>query len=87
MRTLKKVGWSWDGNKEPDRDAVGHNSIPDSSMNFSYGRAGDMTPVVWCSHKHLIAGWSWLALSRAARSPAASLNFGHKRLYPDYRAT
>ena len=30
MRTLKKVGWSWDGNKELDRDAVGHNSIPDS---------------------------------------------------------
>ena len=30
MRTLKKVGWSWDGNKESDRDAVGHNSIPDS---------------------------------------------------------
>ena len=37
MRTLKKVGWSWDGNKESVREAVGHNSIPDSSMNLVAG--------------------------------------------------
>src|SRR5258705_1596270 len=57
MRTLKKVGWSWDGNKESDREAVGHNSIPDSTANFICERAADMTPVVWCSHKHLISGF------------------------------
>ena len=85
MRTLKKVGCSWDGNKESDRDAVGHNSIPDSSMNFSCGRAADMTPVVWCSHKHLIAGWSWLALSLPTHSTAASLNLSYKRLNSDHR--
>ena len=86
MRTLKKVGWSWDGNKESDRDAVGHNSIPDSSMNFSCGRAADMTPVVWCSHKHLIAGWSWLALSLPTHSTATSFNLADQRLYAVHSA-
>ena len=45
-----------------------------------------MTPVVWCSHNHLIAGWSWLALSLPTHSTAASLNLSYKRLYSDHRA-
>jgi hypothetical protein len=44
MRTLKKVGWSCEGRRGLDKEALGHNSVPKINPIFSCWRAADVTP-------------------------------------------
>ena len=43
MRTLKKVGWSCEGRRGLDKEALGHNSVPKINPIFSCWRAADVT--------------------------------------------